>query len=602
MGENRFAMRLAPLALVSLGLLVGSANCTSSSPSTGIVTRISPNAKPLSDAVAMQATVDRDQLVFPSAGNTDLAALQQGQILTSAFGEGFLRRVSSVDSSNPSSIVVHTEQASLEDVVEEGESSTTLDFASVSPEVWRSWPNVRPLDTGEPGFQVTLDGREIWANEALGVSVKITKGSLTIQNGLSFHAIASGQLAVDTQIEATCTKSLPQTTFQTELWRSPSFKVPMPAFGPIGVVVDASLVINGGVEISASGEIRVTAGASTSLNVEYGIRYENSAWQTVAASTPTWTSNGPTVTAQADIHALAYVSGGVDIGFFGGLNLLLWKAGAAGNVTFSVDPYVQYDYSSSNTPVWALRAGLRGRYSASLKVLGASVVDVSPPSVLFDTSSQVLPAEGASGDPPGSPGTCSDGTQDELETDTDCGGPIGQGGCPPCAAPGNGCVEDADCQSGGCANGACTKVLPSTCTNGTQDGDETGIDCGGSCLACVGASCSTGIDCQTGSCEPNGDSQGTLTCALDPACTNGVKDNGESDVDCGGPCAPTQPCSDGLVCAVPADCASLECTSGVCGEGPEGCYPTCEPDGGEGESDAGPGDDGAADEEDAGTD
>jgi hypothetical protein len=45
---------------------------------------------------------------------------------------------------------------------------------------------------------------------------------------------------------------------------------------------------------------------------------------------------------------------------------------------------------------------------------------------------------------------------------------------------------------------------PSTCANAVQDGDETGIDCGGSCpAACVAASCAADADCVTGSC-PNG--------------------------------------------------------------------------------------------------
>ncbi|MDH7448025.1 M43 family zinc metalloprotease [Aquimarina sp. 2201CG14-23] len=53
-----------------------------------------------------------------------------------------------------------------------------------------------------------------------------------------------------------------------------------------------------------------------------------------------------------------------------------------------------------------------------------------------------------------------------------------------------------------------------TCTDGIQNGDETGIDCGGS------------------SCEP---------CAVEPTCTDGIQNGDETGVDCGGssctPCA-----------------------------------------------------------------
>ena len=42
-----------------------------------------------------------------------------------------------------------------------------------------------------------------------------------------------------------------------------------------------------------------------------------------------------------------------------------------------------------------------------------------------------------------------------------------------------------------------------------------------------------------------------------PTQSNGIKDNGESDVDCGGPNA--APCTDGKTCATNADCQSKYC-------------------------------------------
>lgn len=48
-------------------------------------------------------------------------------------------------------------------------------------------------------------------------------------------------------------------------------------------------------------------------------------------------------------------------------------------------------------------------------------------------------------------------------------------------------------------------VTGSSCNNSVQDGNETGIDCGGPCPAC-------------------------------PSCYDGIQNQGESGVDCGGPC------------------------------------------------------------------
>ena len=105
--------------------------------------------------------------------------------------------------------------------------------------------------------------------------------------------------------------------------------------------------------------------------------------------------------------------------------------------------------------------------------------------------------------------TCDDGVQNGDETGIDCGG-----SCAACA----------------------------TCDDGVQNGDETGIDCGGSCAPCV--SCNdgiqngdeTGIDCG-GSCE---------ACAT---CDDGVQNGDETGIDCGGSCAPceTGPCTYGVV-------------------------------------------------------
>ena len=55
--------------------------------------------------------------------------------------------------------------------------------------------------------------------------------------------------------------------------------------------------------------------------------------------------------------------------------------------------------------------------------------------------------------------------------------------------------------------------ISQTCYNGIRDGDETDIDCGGSCPPCY--------------------------------CSNGIKDPGEEDIDCGGSCPPCH-CSDGI--------------------------------------------------------
>ena len=65
---------------------------------------------------------------------------------------------------------------------------------------------------------------------------------------------------------------------------------------------------------------------------------------------------------------------------------------------------------------------------------------------------------------------------------------------------------------------SCTRDLPCHCFNGEQDGDETGLDCGGSCPECY------------------------IPPPPPPGCDNCIKDQGEEQIDCGGPNCP--PCED----------------------------------------------------------
>ena len=142
---------------------------------------------------------------------------------------------------------------------------------------------------------------------------------------------------------------------------------------------------------------------------------------------------------------------------------------------------------------------------------------------------------------------CNDGVQNGMETSTDCGGES-------CVVLGNVCYEgqtcaaDTDCATALCVGGQCT-----SCTNGLQDGDETDVDCGGRCGSTCDDSqiCLQSLDCTSGVCFVGSIS---TSCA---SCFNSAQDGDESDVDCGGSCA--QACSIGDSCSSDADCAIQNC-------------------------------------------
>jgi len=144
--------------------------------------------------------------------------------------------------------------------------------------------------------------------------------------------------------------------------------------------------------------------------------------------------------------------------------------------------------------------------------------------------------------------TCDDGVIGGDETDVDCGG-----SCPPCD-DGEVCQLPGDCTSQICVGDVC---VPPACDDGVQNGDETDLDCGGSCPPCENREdCNDGSDCQSGMCDRG-------TC-VGPSCRDGVMNGSETDVDCGGPeCSACDPGDD---CLEDGDCSSQVCNAktGLC--------------------------------------
>jgi hypothetical protein len=98
---------------------------------------------------------------------------------------------------------------------------------------------------------------------------------------------------------------------------------------------------------------------------------------------------------------------------------------------------------------------------------------------------------------------CVDNSKNGTETDVDCGG----FNCSPCAAT-KSCALARDCLSGLCTAGKCV-TPPASCYDGVKNNTETAVDCGGgSCPLCAGTkACTLGSDCLSGTCNA-----GSKTC------------------------------------------------------------------------------------------
>lgn len=145
---------------------------------------------------------------------------------------------------------------------------------------------------------------------------------------------------------------------------------------------------------------------------------------------------------------------------------------------------------------------------------------------------------------------CMDAVKNGDETDVDCGG-----SCAPCDDA-KSCLLAADCKSGVCTGDVCQAP---TCSDAASNGVETGTDCGGAdCPKCgPDEGCNSNEDCVGDECSGVG---GTCT----PNCADQTKNETESDVDCGGGDCPK--CDVGGQCdALDTNCVDTAfCDAGTC--------------------------------------
>jgi hypothetical protein len=106
--------------------------------------------------------------------------------------------------------------------------------------------------------------------------------------------------------------------------------------------------------------------------------------------------------------------------------------------------------------------------------------------------------------------------------------------------------------------------------DGSKNYPEGGVDCGANCdvLCADNTDCTVNADCQSRVCGK------AKPLCVPASCIDGVKNDPETDIDCGGTCSAK--CADGKTCSVDADCEHTICDKGICCAVPcEGVCRTC---------------------------
>lgn len=130
------------------------------------------------------------------------------------------------------------------------------------------------------------------------------------------------------------------------------------------------------------------------------------------------------------------------------------------------------------------------------------------------------------------------------------------------------CVSDGDCDGLACIDGVCADGPRETCDDGLENQAETDVDCGGpTCLPCVDdSSCIVDADCESLNCD-----NGTCACqneceVLDVHCEGSNRSDCMLAGDClgwaaGTECAETSEVCVNMQCVVPGSCGTAPCNS-----------------------------------------
>jgi hypothetical protein len=314
---------------------------------------------------------------------------------------GFLRKVVSVEKVGDD-YVVKTTQATLEDAIEQGEVRTVSSVPipsrfdeSSTPLSYSMQPGLRPQDVGGlAGGEIDVSGKILEGMVGGGLSVSVSRGKFNFDPDVDlgikikwfkveeFHAILSGQLALELAIQMQSTISTSKT------WEGDFFKVtkPLPPLmiGPVPVVVTMVFTVSGGAEVQVSGEQTLEAGAGANSAVTLGGRYQKgSGWSKVSESSFNLYPIGPTIESATNASVKGFVPN-VGIAF------MLYDAAGP---TLSVSPYAQITVSATPPCPWSISGGVEGSFGAKAQVpvIGYTLAEASLN--LFDVSEDLADGE-----------------------------------------------------------------------------------------------------------------------------------------------------------------------------------------------------------------
>lgn len=334
------------------------------------------------DNVAMDAllyvSAEQDTLRF-SESTPAILSLSDGEVIVGTEGEGFLRRIVSVqDLGNHRQFV--TEQASLVDLFEEADFSLDVpltydDLDSLETEVpgsilrkgaatqgefFLAFPPV-PIydDDGNPATtndQVTLNG-SVSFTPRIRLMVKI-KRIIRLER---VEFIASNEMSSSLELSAKVTGELFSVEKTVATLRMRSFPVQV---GPVTVILTPVIPIVLGINGEVSAEL--STGVSVTVTTQLGVTYLDGDWEPVADFDSDWDFVEPSASLEASAEAFVRVDAMMKV--YGTLAGLVKPRG-----------FLELGVNPLDDPWWELYGGFDARLGIQAEVFSIELFDYESP-------------------------------------------------------------------------------------------------------------------------------------------------------------------------------------------------------------------------------
>jgi formylglycine-generating enzyme required for sulfatase activity len=437
-------------AVVGLASIIG---CGTPNGGGGDEVVLAPETIVVDDTDSVQVEEIREESVVLAPDSV----VSVGDILAGETSEGaYLRKVVEIETQLDGSILVETEQASIEEAV-------TVGSASISQKVYfdaggtlvngKTMPSGKALDTdgfsivSDAAFDLVIDHLSIDFNPDIDLDLRYSWGLK------EFRAVVSGDLDIDLQATANVLGSVSD-RYEREIAEipGPPIVIPTPLFG-IPIEVTPVLEIIGGVEVNASGSGSATCRSGLTLSTEAGVHYEEGDWSLIGNTDQESRSPQLVYEFEAAANVTVYVKVQVLFKFF---HIAGPHIGIAGGLGVEAEAAL----SPPGTINWELYWSIAGSAGGSMEILSKKIFDMS--FELFEF--QFVIDEGTIGGNEPEP-VCGNGTCEVGETSSSC--------------PADCDDEGPVCGNGTCESGETSSNCPADCDGQTPTGETLTLDLGG---------------------------------------------------------------------------------------------------------------------------